>query len=146
METQSQLAYRRIWKWCLAFEVPILAVLGFSISLWCGFTTLVAWAITNFLLYRDIVRPTNTTTRLGVFCVAFAILNALAFVLSGIFTVIWNNRSENIQIEKIIRSAFGTWSQMFLLILLAAIFFKILVFAIAAGVRAILQRNANGAG
>lgn len=138
----DQLAYLRIWKWGLTSEILMIAVLGFSMSLWCGFATLAIWTTTNLFFYYEVFRPAKVK-RLVTFALTFATLNSLGFVLSGVFAVILKRLSEGVHFEKAIQSVSGAWPQLFLIILLFAIFTKALTFAIATGVQKIISKRGN---
>ena len=132
----------RIWKWCLASEALGIAGLGFSISLWCGFSTLLIWTTTNLFFYYEVSRPARLV-RLVAFWLAFALLNSLGFALSGIFKVVLNNWHTGVSFEKAIRSVSGTWLQVFLIICLSTIFYKALILCIATGIRKIISKRGD---
>ncbi len=142
MQNTSQRDYLRIWKWSLALECLILAVLGFSFNLWCGFSTLIVWATTNFFLFREVARSARAM-RLVMFCLVLVVLDALAFVLPCLLVMIWNNWSAGVQTGKFFWPSFGPWSLMFAALVLFALFNKVLIFFATVGVRKILEKRAS---
>lgn len=139
---KDQLAYLRIWKWCLAFESLMLAGFGFSFSFPCGLSTLVIWATSNLFLYREIAKPAKTK-RLIIWGLANAIVNSLAFFVSGVSPIILNRMSTNISFEKAIQSISSAWPQTFVMVLLFSIFNRALIFAIATAIQKIISTRAK---